>query len=178
MGNPTLARVLGEEFLADLPLLPIEEIRAKRAECQRLEDAVSYLRRLVQTRLDIIGTEVRSRATGEEADLVALIERLPTILAEPVARSSSGRLITTFAPPKDHEEWAVARIEEHCGRHDVERAPDMSDDELQAMAEGLGQLEREVSTERRRLHDIIDRLQAELIRRYKSGQASVEGLLS
>ena len=41
----------------------------------------------------------------------------------------------------------------------------------------LAVLERTVSDERRRLHDILDLLQAELVHRYKTGQASVEGLL-
>jgi hypothetical protein len=35
-----------------------------------------------------------------------------------------------------------------------------------------------VSAERRGLHQRIDALQAELVSRYKSGRASVDGLLS
>ena len=45
------------------------------------------------------------------------------------------------------------------------------------LTDALHALERQVSTERRRLHDVIDALQIELIRRYKTGEASVDGLL-
>ena len=73
MANRQLDRVLTPEYLHGLDAWAIDEIRSRRAECQRLEDAASYLRRLVQTRIDIIGLELRSRANGEEADLVSLI---------------------------------------------------------------------------------------------------------
>ena len=66
---------------------------------------------------------------------------------------------------------------EACGGFDVENAPELEDSILEVMAENLATLEREVSVERRRLHDVFDRLQAELVRRYRSGVASVDGLL-
>ena len=61
MANRHLDRVLRPDYLDGIDEWPIEEIRERRAECQRLEDAVSYLRRLVQTRIDILGMESRSR---------------------------------------------------------------------------------------------------------------------
>jgi len=39
-------------------------------------------------------------------------------------------------------------------------------------------LEDEVSTHRRTLHGVIDVVQAEVVRRYSSGEATVDGLLS
>ena len=50
--------------------------------------------------------------------------------------------------------------------------------ELAELVEQLRDLENRVSTERRGLHERIDTLQAELVARHKSGQASVDGLLS
>ena len=69
MANRHLDRVLSTDYLDGLPQWSMEEIRARRAECQMLEDAASYLRRIVQARLDIIGTELYSRSTGDDADL-------------------------------------------------------------------------------------------------------------
>ena len=46
------------------------------------------------------------------------------------------------------------------------------------LSKRLEMLERNVSYDRRALHVVIDRLQAEIVERYKSGRASVDGLLS
>jgi hypothetical protein len=55
---------------------------------------------------------------------------------------------------------------------------ELSQEQLSSMADGLEEIERRVSAERRGLHQRIDALQAELVSRYKSGRASVDGLLS
>jgi hypothetical protein len=53
----------------------------------------------------------------------------------------------------------------------------ISDQDLAAASQRLAALERRVSDHRRVLFDRLDALQAELARRYKSGEASVESLL-
>lgn len=176
MANRHLDRVLRNDYLDGIDEWPIEEIRERRAECQRLEDAVSYLRRLVQTRIDILGMESRSRSDGLLPDLDSLIAQLPSILGDGENRPQGGRFLS--AEPDDGQElWAEARVAEACGGFDVESAPELHDDVLAVMADNLATLEREVSAERRRLHDVFDQLQAELVRRYRSGAASVDGLL-
>ena len=45
------------------------------------------------------------------------------------------------------------------------------------MREALDQFEQQVSGRRRELHQRIDALQAEITRRYRTGEASVETLL-
>jgi hypothetical protein len=179
MANRHLDRVLAPTFLQGLDGWPVEEIRERRAEGQTLEDAASYLRRLVQARLDIIGTELRARAQGQEADLVTLIEQLPSILSENTDRRSmaGGRYMQSFFPAEDQQGWAQSRCDTACSHLDIARAPELSDEELITMADGLTALESQVSGERRRLHEILDALQVELVRRYKSGEAKVEGLL-
>jgi hypothetical protein len=56
--------------------------------------------------------------------------------------------------------------------------PEMSENELRSMAERLTELEARISDQRRALHERIDRLQAEIVSRYKTGEASVDGLLT
>ena len=177
MSNRSLERVLDGEYVAALDKLPVEELRAKRTECQRLEDAASYLRRLVQGRLDVVGLEIRARTSGERADLSAIVEQLPAILAEGTRRTATGRLVGADGPPDDQEAWATQRVDAACRGLDLANVPELADPDLFRLTDALHALERQVSTERRRLHDVIDTLQIELIRRYKTGEASVDGLL-
>src|SRR5215204_2162151 len=90
--DPRLANVTAPTYLAGLTSLPIERVRAMRTECQALENALSYIRRLAQGRLDIVGAELeRRRAGGEPHDLSELIGRLPDILADRTQGAGLGR---------------------------------------------------------------------------------------
>jgi hypothetical protein len=55
---------------------------------------------------------------------------------------------------------------------------ELGSEELDELLGSVSDLERSVSAERRALHDIQDRLQEELVRRYRSGEASVDALLT
>jgi chaperonin cofactor prefoldin len=55
--------------------------------------------------------------------------------------------------------------------------PSVADADLSRMADELSELERTVSTQRSALFERIDALQAEITRRYKTGEASVDSLL-
>ena len=48
---------------------------------------------------------------------------------------------------------------------------------LRSLADRLGTFERQVSGHRQSLFDRIDALQAEITRRYKTGEASIDTLL-
>ena len=177
MANRNLDRVLSPEYLDGLDSWPIETIREHRAECQCLEDAASYLRRLLQTRIDILGLETRARAKGEQTDIVSIVEQLPGVLVdERYEHSPNGRLLSV-EPRPDQESWAYRRMMESSGGVDIEASPELSDAALAELAEQFIQLERMVSKERRALHDVYDHLQSELIERYRSGRATVDGLL-
>ncbi|MBU6315396.1 MAG: hypothetical protein KGR47_02705, partial [Acidobacteria bacterium] len=62
---------------ADPRSLSLAELRSVRADLQHLDDAVSYVRRLVQARLDLARAEQRRRGEGAGA---GLSEELPAIL--------------------------------------------------------------------------------------------------
>ena len=55
--------------------------------------------------------------------------------------------------------------------------PDHDDDELAAASSALEELERSLSSQRRAVFDVLDNLQEELVRRYRSGEATVDSLL-
>jgi tetrahydromethanopterin S-methyltransferase subunit G len=164
-------------FLDQLERRPMREIREMRRRCQDLETSVSYLRRLVQGRLDIAATElVRRREGGDPADLRSLIDRLPAVLAEHTRGAASGRLPTSFAPGDLRGEMA----EELMAIDSAARLAEIdvvSDDELAQISERLADLERRVSDLRSALFSRIDTLGEELARRYRSGEASLGDLL-
>ena len=62
----------------DPTLLPLDELRSLRASLQHDDDAVSYVRRLAQARLDLLAAEIRRR--DRHADPAVITSELPVIL--------------------------------------------------------------------------------------------------
>src|SRR3546814_16250740 len=86
-----LGTLLDSSYLGDLAERSIGDVRAMRAECQEVESGMSLLRRLVQGRLDIVGLELRRRASGAvPEDASDLIAHLPEVLAD---RTPAPRLV-------------------------------------------------------------------------------------
>ena len=172
-----LDQVLARGDLSDLSTRSLEEIRALRAECNRVETKVSYLRRLVQGRLDILVRELRQRSEGgDSTDLPALVENLPEILADNVHAPGHERLVTNLHPPDIDE--ITADLDVLAGTKALGSLSELSDADVRALAERLSSVDREVSDQRRALHRRIDLLSAELTRRYKAGEATAETALS
>src|SRR5690348_479128 len=105
MANPTrnrrIDRLLASDYLLELPQRPIEEIREMRADAEQEETNLSYLRRLLQGRVDILRAELARRdGTGPGGSLV---DALPQILAdERLPSRGLGRHATV--EPSDIEE--------------------------------------------------------------------------
>lgn len=172
-----LADLLDPGYLGDLPARPIDEVRRMRAECQEVETGLSMLRRLVQGRLDIVGVELARRADGgDPADLPDLIARLPQVLSDRTHAPGIGRLPQLMAPGELPPEL-VAELDAVSGPGTVADLPALADDALRATAEALVAFEQKVSGHRSALFERIDALQAEITRRYKTGEASVDSLL-
>jgi hypothetical protein len=172
-----LAALLDPEYLGDLPSRPMDEVRAMRTECQEVETGLSLLRRLVQGRLDIVGLELTRRAEGgDPADLPALIALLPEVLSDRTHAPGVGRLPQMMAPgelPPDLE----AELDAIIGAGHLADLPSVDDDHLRSMADDLAAFEQKVSGHRHDLFERIDALQAEITRRYKTGEATVDSLL-
>jgi hypothetical protein len=180
MKIPELDRLLAPSYLDDLTSRSIEQIRAMRAECQGVETSISYVRRLAQGRLDIVAAELRWRRDGgDPPDLHSLVEHLPEILGEHVHAPGVGRLPTLMAPGDDEvTRRLTSRLDAIVDANTLGSLPELDADEVQAIMARLAELEREVSGQRHAFFTRIDALQAELTRRYKTGEASVESLLS
>ncbi len=177
MPNRHLTRVLSPDYLDGLAEWSDDELRERRTECHHLEEAASYLRRLTQTQLDIIGAELDGRRRGDTSER-SIVERLTSVLsstgeASPGAR---GRLMSDN-PRDDQESWADGRVQAAMNGHAIENVLKLDDAALSELTESLIQLERDVSGERRLLHEIYDTIQGELVQRYKTGRSSVDRLL-
>jgi hypothetical protein len=172
----SIDRLLSPDYLDGLGGFPMPALRGRRDECQEVETGLSYFRRLIQGRLDIVHTEQARRAEGDKpTDLAHLIEALPAILAEHLGGSSRGPLPEVVAP--EHFEEMAHQLDDIVDADRLTSLPNQSDDALAVMAGALVELERTVSSQRRALHERIDTLQAEIVQRYKSGQATVDALL-
>ncbi|HLI24905.1 MAG TPA: hypothetical protein VKU91_08105, partial [Acidimicrobiales bacterium] len=101
---------------------------------------------------------------------------LPGILSDRVHAPGLGRLPTLMAPSEVGPE-ATTELDAIAPPDRIGAVSDVSDGDLQAMSDDLQRLEREVSDKRRGLHDLLDRLQGEVIRRYQTGEANVDSLL-
>jgi len=176
MWTDDVDRVLLADYLGDLPSRPIEEIRSMRAECRAVEDKVSYLRRMVQGRLDIVAADMRRRSEGGSPDdLPSLVDRLPDILGSESRAAGPGRLPSGLVSVDDDD--LTADLDAVAGAGVLDALPELGDGELADLARRIGDLEREVSDRRKALFARIDALQAELARRYRTGEANVGTVL-
>jgi hypothetical protein len=71
----------------------------------------------------------------------------------------------------------AAELEGISGVGERADLPSVTDDDLRSMADDLAAFEQKVSGHRHALFERIDTLQAEITRRYKTGEASVDSLL-
>ena len=175
MATNRIERLLDPAFIEGLRDLPMEEVRAKRVECSEVEVGLSMLRRVVQGRLDIVGSDLQRRAGGEPADLSALVDQLPQILSDHAGPRGVGRLPTLFVPSDQDD--LTAEVDAVADPRRLSSLPEMEESEVRALADALGELERRTSDQRQLLFERIAILQEEIVRRYKAGEANVDSLL-
>jgi len=173
-----LEALLAPSLLAGLGERPLDEVRAQRNACQGAENGLSYVRRLAQGRLDIVGREVEHRREGgAPSDVSSMLEELPEILADRMRGPGLGRPPQDL-DPADVPEARLERLDAVAGPTVLGDLSSLDDEALAILLAALQELEQEVSGLRRRLHDQIDALQGEITRRYRDGEASVETLLA
>jgi hypothetical protein len=171
----TVDRIFDPTYVDDLTTMPVEEIRKKKAECEALEAEVSYARRLIQGKLDILRHGVERVAGGDKLEVTEMVEDLPGILAEGVG--GAGSRITRILAPANA---AVQRreVERLASTADLTRLEELSSDELEDIVERLSEAEKETSHRRRRIQGVMDQITGELIRRYREGKEDPTALLS
>ena len=74
--------------------------------------------------------------------------------------------------------WLEALLEDIIAAEKLGSIADVGDEALLDSLTSLNALEDKVSESRRRLHEVIDTVQAEVTRRYTTGEATIDGILS
>ncbi|MGW2253776.1 RsiG family protein [Kitasatospora sp. NPDC001660] len=177
-------RVAGEDGPA-MERLGLEQLRTLRRETLEQEADLSYLRRLLHGRMDILRAELDRRPGGPlrqagagstEGPSGDLLDRLPAILSDAPSTVRRSARHVTLGPPRGYE----SQLEADALMGDVQLA-DLaahSAEELLAALERLRAHEREVSGRRQRLLRTADGCNAEITRRYRDGEARVDDLLA
>ena len=166
-----LDRVLSADL--DLRGLVTAQLRAARAEAIAEEADLSYLRRLLHGRIDIIAAELTARADGDSSPLIG---RLIEILAD----HSAPRQVSARYQPIDPGRVGEYRLAMEASLGDLD-VPDLASCpavRLHEVADRLSRHEREISALRRTVQQVVDAYAAELARRYREGEATVDELLA
>ena len=139
-------------------------LRAVKDEACAVENAVSYLRRLAEARIEILDAERDRRRDGRP--LSDLIDKLPEILAAGGGRSTPGeaRLVEPDGAIVELQ-WPDGREQLVTDDASLASLPNLSDDDLAGTISRLSGFERELSDDRKRLHDVIQAVERELATR-------------
>ncbi len=178
-GRRRIDRLLGRD-LGDLAALPLAELRALRDEALQEETDLSYLRRLLQGRLELITAELAGRRGGGAGDSLAegLVADLPGILTAGQATRGPAHGLgrhRSVEPSRAGEfRRRVEAIVADVGLSDPGRR---TETELERARETLAREEATVSGRRRAVQQVLDAAGAELARRYRDGEADVDALL-
>jgi hypothetical protein len=169
-GNRRIDHIREPGFVEALAELPLDELRRRRDECLAEREYLSFLRRLVQGRAEILAAEVERRR-GDAAQ-EPLVERLATILGGEGQGPSRGEAVKVGLP---EEELLLARrrVERLVSDAAISDPGQLDDGTLAEAVDLLVREEQEVSEARGAVIDVLDRLQDELKRRYKDDPSLV-----
>jgi hypothetical protein len=167
--------VLAPDYVRGLGELDLAEVRRRRDDAAQEETDLSYLRRLLHGRIDIVRAEQKRRREGGASSVVS---RLAEILSDNVVGASpsgAGR----------HQPLEPSRAEAHR-RHvealvsdaDLSDVSSLPDDRLDLALRTYTAEEESVSKRRREVQKVVDSLNDEIGARYKAGSASVDTLLA
>ncbi len=173
-GRRPIDRVLAPGFTDDLADVDGDELRARRLLAEQEEVDLSYARRLLQGRIDLVREQQNQLASGRPAGSrtdAELVKDLAAVLADSGPRSDHGL--------GRHLHLDPTRVGEHRRAAEqavasLETTGDQDAAHLDSVVVRLHELERDVSESRHRVQQVVDVLTAEVARRYKSGEAHVE----
>jgi hypothetical protein len=173
-GGAAVDALLDPAFLEGVPQQPMAEVRRLRRVAEQEEVNLSYTRRLLQGRLDIVRREMQRRA---ENDGRSLVDLLPEILAEKGRGPAHGLGRHQTVQPHDpeaYESW----VNSLTPGVDLSSVAGLPDAKLEKAARALADAEKGLSERRRGVQQVMDGLAAELGRRYREGEADVAALLA
>jgi len=172
-GNRRIDKVLDPDYVNGLREISLDDLRERRREAEQEETDLSYMRRLLQGRLDILRAELARRG-GEQTDLV---QALPHILSDDGPAPGPRGMGRHIAAEPSRADAHRRHVEQLVADVDLSN-PDAHDDaSLRRVLETLEAEETKVSESRRAVQKVMDALTAEVTRRYREGDANPSDLL-
>ncbi len=171
-------RIADPAYAANLPDRSMEQLQQMRREAQAFENEVSFERRLTQARIDILTAELDHRAGKVEGDVMS---RLADILADHDTGTTEGMPLPSRVPDLSvplSAQRPRRRVEEIVGSDTLARLNKLPESEIRSSIESLAEHERALSSRRKSVHEVLDRIQAEIVRRYTTGEADPSALLT
>lgn len=162
-GNRRIDHIRRPEFVQAVEDLTLDELRRRRDECLAEREYLSFLRRLLQGRAEILRAELERRDDAGEGSLV---ERLATILGGETPGPARGEAVKVGLP-EDEMLLARRRVERLVSDVAISDPGQLDDERLAEVADLLVREEHEVSQSRSQVIQVLDRLQDELKRRYR-----------
>ncbi|MGW0535896.1 RsiG family protein [Streptomyces sp. NPDC003032] len=170
--SPLLPDVAGHDLVARR----LPELRELRRAAQQDEADLSYVRRLLQGRIDILRAEIaRRRVPLAPTPHAPVVDRLSEILADAPARHRSSARHVTLGTPHSEEYRLLAT--EMLAEVQLSDLAARTDEELHTAMGRLVRYEEQVSRRRQSLQRTADDCSAEIARRYREGEAQVDDLL-
>lgn len=170
-GRRRLDRVLTPSFTEGLAALSNDELHERREDARLEEREVSYIRRLLQGRLDLLRAELERRrggtvTSGARAD-AELVDELASAMAERSASAPSRHLVDV-EPPDQAQRRRAAEVAVADVR--LSEPASMDDEELEQVVAHLDALEQQASSTRRAVITVLDTLGSEVQRRVVEGR--------
>jgi hypothetical protein len=177
-GRRPIDRVLAPGFADDVAGLSPDELRRRRHVAEQEEVDLSYARRLLQGRLDLLRSEQRRRS-GDELVSVPGERTDEQIVRDIVAAMGDD------GPRRDHGlgrhlDIEPSRVGEHRRAAELVVADPhisdgtrLTDEELADAIERIAGLEQQLSLNRQRVQHVSDALTEEVARRFREGELSV-----
>ncbi|GAB3656499.1 RsiG family protein [Streptomyces sparsus] len=156
----------------ELAALGLPSLRGLRRSAQQDEADLSYLRRLLQGRIDILRAEITRRVDPA----ARIVDRLPEILADGPTRHRSSARHVTLGTPHGAEYRLLA--ESMLAEVELSDLGARTDSELHDAMGRLVRYERQISGRRQSLQRTADECSTEIARRYREGEAQVDDLLA
>jgi len=167
-----LDQILAEDYLAGLEDRAPAALRVMRMDCQAEEAALSYGRRILHGRLDLVRAELQGRASGSTAQLATLLAELAD---DGVASPRSTAWVDVDGP--DDVVHGGQRKFDIGDDPLLSRLATATDEELHAAVDRWLVQERELSVARSGVHRCLDAIQSALVAAYRDGIANVQDVL-
>jgi hypothetical protein len=148
--------------------LSLDELRARRAELQTIDDAVSYVRRVAQGRADLARDAMERSSDDGDPTPVYVRDDLQSGLRDVL----SDRLLAVGdRPPRPAEDFSDhplnADLDAICAARGFSRLDQLNRAELADLVAAIDEFEQRVSAQRRTVFEELDGLTDELVNRYR-----------